>query len=143
MDERQLLSPLPPLLIFSQVSHAGKTYDLRVTELQPESAVSVIDTDVAVEVVASEETENLIRAFEEEQQANEARWVWGAGETINVWAAVVCSLSCAKVGTGAVGEFHSRAENMRQSQRGNVRTFGWCHRTMALRSTSVDQRIKA
>jgi hypothetical protein len=32
------------------VPFGGKTYALRVLELQPESAVSVIDTDIACDV---------------------------------------------------------------------------------------------
>lgn len=45
----------------------------QVVELRPDPAVSVIDTDVEAEVVASMETEALIRAWEAEQAANAAR----------------------------------------------------------------------
>ncbi|KAJ9509812.1 hypothetical protein QJQ45_011591 [Haematococcus lacustris] len=41
---------------------------LRVIELQPSRAVSLIDTDMEAEVVASEETEALVREWEEQQR---------------------------------------------------------------------------
>lgn len=44
-----------------------------MTELRPEAAVSIIDTDVEAEVVASVETEALIAAHEAEAAANAAR----------------------------------------------------------------------
>lgn len=51
-----------------QVHHEGKTWDLRVRELSPAHAVSVIDTDLEAEINPSIETEDRIRAEEEEAQ---------------------------------------------------------------------------
>mmetsp|Transcript_1809 Transcript_1809/g.4608 ORF Transcript_1809/g.4608 Transcript_1809/m.4608 type:complete len:473 (+) Transcript_1809:105-1523(+) len=51
------------------VEHAGSQYVLRVNRLEPEPAVSIIDTDVEAEVVASVETEDLIREWEAQQEA--------------------------------------------------------------------------
>ncbi|KAL6765813.1 ubiquitin fusion degradation protein UFD1-domain-containing protein [Haematococcus lacustris] len=51
-----------------RVDHAGHAYDLKVIELQPSRAVSLIDTDMEAEVVASEETEALVREWEEQQR---------------------------------------------------------------------------
>ncbi|KAI8477049.1 MAG: ubiquitin fusion degradation protein UFD1-domain-containing protein [Monoraphidium minutum] len=49
-----------------QVPFGGRVYNLRVLELQPEAAVSVIDTDIACDVGPSIETEGYLRAREEE-----------------------------------------------------------------------------
>ncbi len=40
----------------------------QVAELQPQPAVSTVDTDMEAEVVSSVETEELVRAWEEEQR---------------------------------------------------------------------------
>lgn len=49
------------------VEHMGTAYDLRVKELEPESSVSVIDTEMEAEVHPSVETEEKI--FQEELKA--------------------------------------------------------------------------
>jgi hypothetical protein len=54
-----------------QVPYAGETYNLRVLEVQPGGAVSVIDTDIAADVGPSIETEGYLRA-QEEAEAREA-----------------------------------------------------------------------
>ena len=54
-----------------QVQHEGVSYNLRVLELQPASAVSVIDTDIAADVGPSIETEGYLRA-QAEAAAREA-----------------------------------------------------------------------
>uniref|UniRef100_A0A383WIE9 UBX domain-containing protein n=1 Tax=Tetradesmus obliquus TaxID=3088 RepID=A0A383WIE9_TETOB len=54
-----------------QVPYAGESYNLRVLEVQPGGAVSVIDTDIAADVGPSIETEGYLRA-QEEEQAREA-----------------------------------------------------------------------
>lgn len=51
-----------------EVHHAGQIYDLRVRELAPADAVSVIDTEVEAEVHPSVETEERILAEEMEAQ---------------------------------------------------------------------------
>ncbi|KAF6262501.1 ubiquitin fusion degradation protein UFD1-domain-containing protein [Scenedesmus sp. NREL 46B-D3] len=48
-----------------QVAHAGEAYNLRVLEVQPGGAASVIDTDIAADVGPSIETEGYLRAREE------------------------------------------------------------------------------
>eukprot|EP00878_Enallax_costatus_P007163 GHUV01007507.1.p1 GENE.GHUV01007507.1~~GHUV01007507.1.p1 ORF type:complete len:464 (+),score=177.18 GHUV01007507.1:312-1703(+) len=54
-----------------QVPYEGVQYNLRVLEVQPGPAVSVIDTDMAADVGPSIETEGYLRA-QEEQEAREA-----------------------------------------------------------------------
>lgn len=54
-----------------QVPYNGIQYNLRVLEVQPGPAVSVIDTDMAADVGPSIETEGYLRA-QEEQEAREA-----------------------------------------------------------------------
>ena len=54
-----------------QVPYDGVPYNLRVLEVQPGPAVSVIDTDMAADVGPSIETEGYLRA-QEEQEAREA-----------------------------------------------------------------------
>jgi hypothetical protein len=54
-----------------QVPYAGESYNLRVLEVQPGGAVSVIDTDIAADVGPSIETEGYLRA-QEEAEAREA-----------------------------------------------------------------------
>eukprot|EP00877_Chromochloris_zofingiensis_P011828 jgi/Chrzof1/689/Cz01g24350.t1 len=49
-----------------QVKHGDEVYNLRVLELQPAPAVSIIDTDIAADVGPSIETEGYLRAREEE-----------------------------------------------------------------------------
>eukprot|EP00967_Tisochrysis_lutea_P054149 scaffold67606_cov20-Tisochrysis_lutea.AAC.2 len=44
-------------------------HHIQVNRLEPEPAVSIIDTDVEAEVVASVETEDLIREWEAQQEA--------------------------------------------------------------------------
>lgn len=51
---------------FLQVKHGDEVYNLRVLELQPAPAVSIIDTDIAADVGPSIETEGYLRAREEE-----------------------------------------------------------------------------
>lgn len=48
-----------------EVEHNGETHDLQVLELQPPSAVSIIDTDLEVDVGPSAETEAAILAEQE------------------------------------------------------------------------------
>jgi len=54
------------------IRHQGQTYDLLVRELEPESALCLIDTDLTVEVLPSEQTEAEQRAVEERQAKEEA-----------------------------------------------------------------------
>lgn len=54
-----------------QVQHGGVDYNLRVLELQPAAAVSVIETDIAADVGPSIETEGYLRA-QAEAAAREA-----------------------------------------------------------------------
>ncbi|GBF92625.1 hypothetical protein Rsub_05239 [Raphidocelis subcapitata] len=56
-----------------QVPFGGETYALRVLELQPDPAVSVIDTDIACDVGPSIETEGYLRAREEELAREQER----------------------------------------------------------------------
>jgi hypothetical protein len=56
-----------------QVHQKGKMYNLRVLELQPQSAVSIIDTDLAADVGPSIETEGYLRAREEELAREQER----------------------------------------------------------------------
>lgn len=56
-----------------QVEHGGKTYALRVLELQPASAVSIIDTDIAADVGPSIETEGYLRQQQEELARQQER----------------------------------------------------------------------
>lgn len=54
-----------------QVQYEGVDYNLRVLELQPAPAVSVIETDIAADVGPSIETEGYLRA-QAEAAAREA-----------------------------------------------------------------------
>lgn len=54
------------------IRHQGQTYDLLVRELEPESALCLIDTDLTVEVLPSEQTEAEQRAEEDRQAREEA-----------------------------------------------------------------------
>lgn len=54
-----------------QVQFAGEEYNLRVLQLEPGPAVSVIDTDIAADVGPSIETEGYLRA-QAEAAAREA-----------------------------------------------------------------------
>jgi hypothetical protein len=99
------------LCLCPQVHHDGTTYDLRVAELQPDRAVSVMDTDMAVEVGPSIETEGYLRAREQalaqeqerlrqleeqrQQVAAEVRTCWG-------WMRVCVGRRCCMLsGTGS------------------------------------------
>jgi ubiquitin fusion degradation protein 1 len=55
----------------AQVQYEGVDYNLRVLELQPAPAVSVIETDIAADVGPSIETEGYLRA-QAEAAAREA-----------------------------------------------------------------------
>lgn len=59
------------LLLLPQVEHDGQVYNLRVLELQPEPAVSIVDTEMAADVGPSIETEGYMRA-KAEAEAREA-----------------------------------------------------------------------
>lgn len=63
--------PAVPAGDWVQVPYDGVSYNLRVLEVQPGNAVSVIDTDIAADVGPSIETEGYLRA-REEQEAREA-----------------------------------------------------------------------
>ena len=82
-----------PLLLLPcqrpKVEHGGKEYALRVLELQPAAAVSVIDTEMAADVGPSIETEGYLRAREEEA-AREAERQRQQQETAMREAAEVC-----------------------------------------------------
>ncbi|KAF8073054.1 ufd1 [Scenedesmus sp. PABB004] len=58
-----------------QVPYAGELFNLRVLELQPAPAVSVLETDIAADVGPSIETEGYMRAREEAEtrEAERAR----------------------------------------------------------------------
>jgi ubiquitin fusion degradation protein 1 len=73
-----------------EARHGGQVYDLRVRALQPESAVSVIDTDLEAEVHPSVETEEKIAAEEAAAAAAlaaAARAVWEAARAAAAEAA--------------------------------------------------------
>ncbi|GIL42788.1 hypothetical protein Vafri_169 [Volvox africanus] len=55
------------------VGHGGRDWPVRVQELQPSDAVSVLDVDIAADVVPSLEAEEYLRRWEEEQRQQEAR----------------------------------------------------------------------
>ncbi|GLI69109.1 hypothetical protein VaNZ11_013656 [Volvox africanus] len=55
------------------VGHGGRDWPLRVQELQPNDAISVLDVDIAADVVPSLEAEEYLRRWEEEQRQQEAR----------------------------------------------------------------------
>lgn len=59
------------------IRHEGQTYELMVRELEPETELTLIDTDLTVEVLPSEQTEADLQA-EEERQAREEAAVRGA-----------------------------------------------------------------
>lgn len=81
-----------------QVLHGGESYNLRVLELQPAPAVSVIDTDMAADVGPSIETEGYLRA-REEAEAREAERARQAAEAAERAAAKVraCLAALARV----------------------------------------------
>eukprot|EP00930_Biecheleria_cincta_P086117 TRINITY_DN75485_c0_g1_i1.p1 TRINITY_DN75485_c0_g1~~TRINITY_DN75485_c0_g1_i1.p1 ORF type:complete len:673 (-),score=148.26 TRINITY_DN75485_c0_g1_i1:258-2276(-) len=54
------------------IRHQGQTYELMVRELEPETELTLIDTDLTVEVLPSEQTEADLRAEEERQAREEA-----------------------------------------------------------------------
>lgn len=93
-----------PVICASQVHYDGVDYNLRVLELQPAAAVSVIETDIAADVGPSIETEGYLRAQAEaqareaerqrqaqeqaERAAAEVRWTRGRGaegNTVSPW----------------------------------------------------------
>lgn len=55
------------------IRHQGQTYELMVRELEPETELSLIDTDLTVEILPSEQTEAELRAEEERLQREEAK----------------------------------------------------------------------
>ncbi|GFR41114.1 hypothetical protein Agub_g1756, partial [Astrephomene gubernaculifera] len=55
------------------VNHGGREWPLRVQELQPCAAVSVLDVDMAADVVPSLEAEEYLRRWEEEQRRQQQR----------------------------------------------------------------------
>ncbi|GIL99666.1 hypothetical protein Vretimale_4821 [Volvox reticuliferus] len=55
------------------VGHGGRDWPLRVQELQPSDAVSVLDVDIAADVVPSLEAEEYLRRWEEEQRQQQVR----------------------------------------------------------------------
>lgn len=54
------------------IRHAGYTYELVVRELEPESSLALLDTDLSVEVLPSEQTEAELKAEEERKAREEA-----------------------------------------------------------------------
>lgn len=55
------------------IRHQGQTYELMVRELEPETELSLLDTDLTVEILPSEQTEAELRAEEERLQREEAK----------------------------------------------------------------------
>lgn len=78
-----------------QVPYAGESYNLRVLEVQPGGAVSVIDTDIAADVGPSIETEGYLRA-QEEEQARKAERQRQAREAAEHEAAQVSAWLCCR-----------------------------------------------
>ncbi|GMH35773.1 hypothetical protein BSKO_03641 [Bryopsis sp. KO-2023] len=56
---------------YLELHHNGVLHELKVVELEPRSAVSVMDTDLEVDVTPSEEVEAAIKAEEEAARARE------------------------------------------------------------------------
>jgi hypothetical protein len=83
-----------------QVPHDGTTYDLRVAELQPDRAVSVIDTDMAVEVGPSIETEGYLRAREQALAQEQERLRQLEEQRHQVAAEVSACCCCNSAGVG-------------------------------------------
>ncbi|CAJ1453147.1 unnamed protein product [Effrenium voratum] len=54
------------------IRHQGQTYELMVRDLEPETEMALIDTDLTVEVLPSEQTEAELRAEEERVAREEA-----------------------------------------------------------------------
>jgi len=54
------------------IRHQGQTYELMVRELEPETEMALIDTDLTVEILPSEQTEAELRAEEERKEREEA-----------------------------------------------------------------------
>jgi hypothetical protein len=103
-----------------QVPYAGETYNLRVLEVQPGGAVSVIDTDIAADVGPSIETEGYLWA-QEEAEAREAERQRQARETAEHEAAQVsmcamCAAGRCRVRAGWLG----CVEGVWWSQRGRA-----------------------
>lgn len=76
-----------------QVQFAGEEYNLRVLQLEPGPAVSVIDTDIAADVGPSIETEGYLRA-QAEAAAREAERQRQQQEQAEREAAAVSVTSC-------------------------------------------------
>lgn len=62
------------------LQHAGEDITLRVQELQPGCAVSIIDTDIEADVVPSLESEQYLAQWEEQQRQHAARLAQLAAE---------------------------------------------------------------
>jgi hypothetical protein len=77
----------------AQVQYEGVDYNLRVLELQPAPAVSVIETDIAADVGPSIETEGYLRA-QAEAAAREAERQRQAQEQAERQAAEVGAPGC-------------------------------------------------
>lgn len=77
------------MVLPAQVQYEGVEYNLRVLELQPAPAVSVIETDIAADVGPSIETEGYLRA-QAEAAAREAERQRQAQEQAEREAAEVC-----------------------------------------------------
>eukprot|EP00933_Yihiella_yeosuensis_P026416 TRINITY_DN20497_c0_g1_i1.p1 TRINITY_DN20497_c0_g1~~TRINITY_DN20497_c0_g1_i1.p1 ORF type:complete len:695 (-),score=184.25 TRINITY_DN20497_c0_g1_i1:242-2326(-) len=54
------------------IRHQGYTYELMVRELEPDTKLALIDTDLTVEVLPSEKTEADLKAEEERKEREEA-----------------------------------------------------------------------
>ncbi|MEW5303462.1 MAG: hypothetical protein WDW36_006150 [Sanguina aurantia] len=99
----------------------GETFTLRVQELKPSSAVSVIDTDLEAEVVASLETETHIRDWQAEQQRQADAVVAFAAEREHAAAAAAAdvALRAQLVAEGALAD-SVRRERSRQEKEANL-----------------------
>jgi len=82
-----------------EVRHGDRTFDLRVRELEPEAAVSVIDTELEAEVHPSVETEERIIAEEMEarrRMAEAAAATQAAAEAAAAEAAAAAELAATR-----------------------------------------------
>ncbi|GLC63546.1 hypothetical protein PLESTF_000047900 [Pleodorina starrii] len=79
----------------------GREWPLRVQELQPSHAVSVLDTELAADVVPSLEAEEYLRRWEEEQRQQQARLAQLAAERAEREAAEAAERAAAEAAAAA------------------------------------------
>ncbi|EFJ51924.1 hypothetical protein VOLCADRAFT_86921, partial [Volvox carteri f. nagariensis] len=86
------------------VVHGGRDWPLRVQELQPSNAVSVIDVDIAADVVPSLEAEEYLRRWEEEQRRQQERLAQLAAERLAREAAEAAERAAREAAEAAAAE---------------------------------------